>query len=137
MILLADDMQRHASGVEAYDAALTSLDKALAIDPRYYDALANRAYALLLLAKSEESLRAYDELIAIDPTDATNIASKAIVFYNMQRYPDAVSAIRDALQVDRNNEKAREIWPVIEAFAIDGEETDTIKRLLSESDTQK
>lgn len=115
------------------EEAIANLDKALEIDPEYYDALSNRAYALLLLAKNLDSLSAYEALIKRNPEDAGNFASKAIVLYNLQRFGDAIVAIREALVIDPNNAQVRDIWPVISTFAGDDEPSKAVRRMLGES----
>ena len=64
-------MERPLEAIEYYD-------KALAIDPDYVNALANKGLALYNLERHLEAIEYYDKALAIDPDYVNALANKGL-----------------------------------------------------------
>jgi tetratricopeptide (TPR) repeat protein len=66
---------------ELYERALASLDQALALRPRFVDALRSRASVLLALGREDEAVRAVEQALAFDPGAASAYQTLARVYF--------------------------------------------------------
>jgi Flp pilus assembly protein TadD, contains TPR repeats len=61
-----------------YEEAITSYDKALAINPNYVNALYNKGRALNNLGKYQEAITYYDKLLALVANDVDTLNNKGV-----------------------------------------------------------
>ncbi|HET7912256.1 MAG TPA: tetratricopeptide repeat protein, partial [Pseudolabrys sp.] len=90
-----------------YDEALTSLDRALALQPDFTKALNNRAAVLEGLNRLPEALADYERAIALNPafTEARN--NRGRVLLGLDRADDAIDNFTAALKI---NPRDAEAW---------------------------
>ncbi len=72
------------------DEALSTYDRALAINPNDQTVLFNRGYALLQLGRFAEALSSYDRHLSIHPSDAEALNNRGNVLRGLNRHEDAI-----------------------------------------------
>lgn len=98
-----------------YAEARTNCEKAIAIDPRFYDAWRCKAGALYRLGKPSEALEALDQAIKVNkepsariqalsnwrenPTDYTE---RGEILFALQRNTEAIASFDQAIEIDPN-----------------------------------
>ncbi|MFN0152480.1 MAG: tetratricopeptide repeat protein [bacterium] len=101
-----DDAEGHfAFGNWLYDEyrttdAVTSYEKALALNPDHFRALVNAALVLENAGRGEESLEMYEEFLARHPNDARALAHYGETQWTLGRRSQAVDSFRKALSID-------------------------------------
>ena len=86
--------------------ALANLDKAIAIDPRYLDALLFRGWVHKELGKLEQALSEYTEAIRIVPNSSNAHYGRAVVFFQMKNFKNSLADCDEAIRLDVNNADA-------------------------------
>jgi len=94
------------SDQKRYTEALDALDKALAADPFYKDAMAWRIRVLRLSRQWEEAERRSLEAVEADPGSASLWTERGKVFFYRKRYPEALDAFDRAQAEDASYEDA-------------------------------
>jgi tetratricopeptide (TPR) repeat protein len=89
-----------------YAEAITSFDKAIAIEPDYSDAWIYRGIALGELGRYSEAVVSYNKAIAIKPDFALAWSWRGRALKELNRYEEAVAAFDRAIQLDPLNELA-------------------------------
>ncbi|MBI3759453.1 MAG: glycosyltransferase family protein, partial [Deltaproteobacteria bacterium] len=82
------------------EEALADLDRALAIQPDYADALCNRGNVLVDLHRFEEALDSYDRSLASRPNDPAALNNRGNVLCALGRENDAMQCYDQALALD-------------------------------------
>jgi tetratricopeptide (TPR) repeat protein len=85
------------------EAALSSFDMVLALDPGHTEAMLKRGAALERLQRLNEAIESYDRAIATDSTMTMAYLHKGGVFNRLERYSEALECYEQAL---RSQEKA-------------------------------
>ncbi|MBV8841564.1 MAG: tetratricopeptide repeat protein, partial [Bryobacterales bacterium] len=85
--------------LKRYDAALSSFERALAIEPDYVHALYNRGNALWGLARLEEAIASYARVLALKPDYVDALYNRGNVLLELERYDAAVASYDRALAV--------------------------------------
>src|SRR5271166_4791570 len=110
--LRPDDPDIHAAaavlwaGLERYDSALSSIERALAIDPRNATALRDRIQFLRLARRFEQAEQAAAQAIELRPDDPDIHAAAAWVASNQDQQDEAVTRVERALAIDPRNATA-------------------------------
>ena len=95
----------------AYDHALESAERALALNPAYAKAYVQKANALIQLGRVEECLESAERALALDATLAGAYAAKFSALANLGRFSEAGECVERGLSVLPGNElllRARE-----------------------------
>jgi len=85
------------NGLERFDEALQSCDRAIALKPDYAEAFNNRAIALLKLRRFAEALRSCDRAIALKPDCAEALSNRGFVLTQLRRFPEALESCDRAI----------------------------------------
>lgn len=101
--LLARDCERHLDR----EQSLSHLEKALAIDPLFFEAANNLGVFYLEARRHTEALELFQRAARIDPADSTAESNLAYVFLAMGQMRQAEEAARAALRADADNGRAR------------------------------
>lgn len=89
-----------------FSAALTHLQRALALAPDEPDILLFSPSILAQLGEEPEAVRLADRALVIDPLNAAAYVGKAVVLFWLRQYPQAIEACRRALEMQPENP-----WP--------------------------
>ena len=85
------------------DEAIVYFDKALEIDPKYLNALNNKAWALVKMERYEEALLFSEKgLVAVSNTP-NNIHTMGYILLKLKQYQDAIKWFDKALAIDPNH----------------------------------
>ena len=79
--------------------ALTSYDRALALQPRSADALFNRGNALLALGRYPEALASYEKALELRSDDAEALNNRGNALRALGRHAEAVASYEHALRI--------------------------------------
>jgi tetratricopeptide (TPR) repeat protein len=90
-------------GQRNYTGAITYLDKALKIDPKFKVALEDKGDALLNLRNYTGAITYVDRTLAINDTDEYALNDKGSALYDLENYTGAIIYLDKALAVDPNN----------------------------------
>jgi len=82
------------------EAALNDFDRAIAIDPRRFDAHVGRANALNMLGRYTEAVAAYDVALARDNRIANAYVNRAIAHSHLGNYRQAIADYEHGLALD-------------------------------------
>ncbi|NDB70691.1 MAG: tetratricopeptide repeat protein, partial [Methylocystaceae bacterium] len=86
--------------------AVASYDRALAINPSYVEAWANRGNALLALKRLEEALLSYDRAISLDPVYAEGFYNRSIALMQLGRIAESLANCDQAIAINPNYAEA-------------------------------
>ncbi len=89
-----------------YEDALASYDQALALNPDYADAIANRGNALLALDRHQEALASYDKAVDIRPDHADAYSNRGNALLSLKRYDEALTSYSHAIVLRPDNAEA-------------------------------
>jgi|GEM_PF-2682462 len=81
-------------------AAIASFDRAIALDADFYQAWANRGFALNALARYPEALASYDEALMIQPNFYPAWLNRGVSLKNLGRYQAALICYARAIELD-------------------------------------
>jgi tetratricopeptide (TPR) repeat protein/CHAT domain-containing protein len=95
------------AALQQYETAITSFDKALAIDPQDHQALRNRGAILAnFFDRPDEALDNFNKALAIQPEDAGAWCNRGILLIKQGQYARAVVDLNRALQIYPNYPEA-------------------------------
>ena len=83
-----------------YSGAIQYVDKALAIDPNYKDALDAKGDALNNLGNYTQAIQYADKALGIDPNDKYALSNKGDALYSQGNYTQAIQYYDKALAID-------------------------------------
>jgi tetratricopeptide (TPR) repeat protein len=89
-----------------HELALTSYNRALAVQPNHADALSSRGNTLKELQRYEEAIASYDRALAAKPDHTGALNNRAVVLQILQRYDEALASLDRALALQPNYEDA-------------------------------
>ena len=92
-------MHRHAE-------ALASFDRALALEPRFADALNNRGNALRDLDRPAQALASFDQALALEPRFADALNNRGNALRDLDRPAEALDSFDRALAIDPDHRYA-------------------------------
>jgi tetratricopeptide (TPR) repeat protein len=81
--------------------------RALQVDPRHTEVLANRGASLRALRRYDEALADYDRALAIAPRSATTLNNRGVTLAALGRHREAVECYDQALAIDADYARAR------------------------------
>lgn len=89
------------------EKSIAHLEKALQIDPQFFEAANNLGVFYLEAKRHQEALDLFQRAARIDPSDSTAESNLAYVFLAMGQMKDAEEAARAGLRADGENGRAR------------------------------
>ena len=93
------------SGQE-YEAAISSYDQAIKIQPDYHYAWYGRGIALRKLGRLEEAISSYDQAIKIQPDDHEAWYGRGIALRKLGRLEEAISSYDQAIKIQPDDHEA-------------------------------
>ncbi len=87
--------------------ALTSFDKAIAINPEFAEAWNNRGTTLEKLGRNSDAIASYDKSIAINPDFALPWSNRGVALVNLGRHSEAIASYDKAIAI---NSEYAEAW---------------------------
>jgi len=105
-----DKMGLSLSSNLKYNEAIETFEKAIEIDPDYYDAWKHLEHTYFILRQYDEALEASNKTISINSDDPVVWLSKGLILDNLGRYEESIEAYDKSLSinpefVDALNEK--------------------------------
>jgi tetratricopeptide (TPR) repeat protein len=85
------------SALRRYEEAVASYRRALALDPRFEEALGNVGVALRELRRFPEALEALDQALGLSPRDAELLCNRGAVLLDLERPGEALPSLNTAL----------------------------------------
>jgi protein O-GlcNAc transferase len=82
------------------EESLAAVDRVLGLNPRLFEALANRVGLLLALDRPEEAVRAAERVLELDARHANTWVNKATALVRLKRFEEALHACDRALDLD-------------------------------------
>ncbi|MBD2145047.1 MULTISPECIES: serine/threonine-protein kinase [Sphaerospermopsis] len=100
---------------ERYEEAISSFDKAIAIQHDKHEAWFCRGYCLNKLKKHEEAISSFDQAIAIKTDFYKAWYNRGNSLYNLERYQEAISSYKKAITIQPDyanawNGRANSLW---------------------------
>jgi tetratricopeptide (TPR) repeat protein len=95
-----DDKGNALNNLGNYTAAIAYLDKALAIDPKFQDALNDKGWALNGLGHYTAAIPYLDKALAIDPNNEATLNFKGWALDGLGNYTEAIAYLDKALAID-------------------------------------
>ena len=89
-----------------YSRAIEYYDKALAVEPNYVSALANKGLALNSLERYYEAIEYFDKALAVEPNHVNALTNKGLALNSLERYDEAIEYFDKALAVEPNHVNA-------------------------------
>ena len=81
-----------------YSKALELVEKSLAINPNYINAMDTKALILIQLGKYPEGIQLYDKILEKEPNFISSIKNKGIALANLGHYQQALLWYDNALK---------------------------------------
>lgn len=106
-----DAVMWYSSGIEEmnsrnYAGAIEAFDKAITLEPDYFEAWDGKADALNREGKYQEALGVSDQVLKINPHDAKGWINRGYILYNLGRYEEELTAYEKAIEIDPQNTDA-------------------------------
>jgi tetratricopeptide (TPR) repeat protein len=101
------------TGLGRYESALTSANRAVAINPNYPDAWSNRSLTLWYLGRFSEAIASTERAIALQSDSSLAWFNQGRILTTLGQYEEAISAYELAIQGDANigdRPTLAEIW---------------------------
>ncbi|NES21088.1 MAG: tetratricopeptide repeat protein [Symploca sp. SIO3E6] len=89
-----------------YNEALQQFNRAIELEPTYFEAIANRADTYRWMESYEEALQDLKLAIEINPRDDWAIDKRGIIYRLMGNYEDALQQFNRAIELNPRNEQA-------------------------------
>lgn len=86
------------AGLGNYEEGLASLDRAIALNPKYAEAWNNRATTQWYLGRYSEAIASSDRATKINPNYAQAWFNKGRILRTLEKYPEALAAYNKALE---------------------------------------
>ncbi len=83
-----------------YEAAIASLERAIALDSNYLDALINRSITFLKWDKIDSAIDAFGSALDCDPTSVISWNGLGLCFLEKENYHQAILSFQKALEID-------------------------------------
>jgi predicted O-linked N-acetylglucosamine transferase (SPINDLY family) len=93
-------------GLERFDEALASYERALAIRPNYAEAHNNRGVVLQEIERFDEALASYERALSIKPNYAEALTNRGIALRELTRFDEALASYEQALAIQPNYAEA-------------------------------
>lgn len=91
------------AGLEKYEEALASVNRAVGMTPNYPEAWSDRGAILWHLQKYDAALESTQKAIQLNPKNAKAWLNQGIVLRSLGQYQDALKAYDTALEIDTTN----------------------------------
>ena len=92
--------------LEQYEAAIDSIQQAIALKPDYWEAYLNLAGIQQTLKQFEAALINIDKAIALQPSHAIAYNSRGIMLHELERNQDAIASYNNAIALKPDYEQA-------------------------------
>jgi tetratricopeptide (TPR) repeat protein len=89
-----------------YSGAIESFEKAIALEPDYFEAWNGKADALNRAKKYQDALIASDQVLMINPHYGKGWINRGYILYNLGRYDEELNAYDRAIDIDPQNADA-------------------------------
>lgn len=89
-----------ASEIDNYEDKLRIYDKALGLDPLYFDAWLQKGFVLDRLGRSNEALDCYNKALEIEPDHLGIKCLKGFAYSNLKDYEKAIECYDEVLKVN-------------------------------------
>lgn len=96
-----------AARTEQWEDCVAFATRALGIDPRHAEALANRGAALRMLGRHTEALADYDRALALAPGAAETHNNRGVALAALNRHAEAIGSYTAALAIKPGYDRAR------------------------------
>ena len=108
-----DAVERNSAGTKLMeqgnlDAAIAVFQKAIGLDPKYFPARLNLAYAYDKANRVAEAIDAYREAIKTQPRNFFAHNNLGVLYDNKGLYDDAIAEFERALEIEPRNSSARQ-----------------------------
>ncbi|MCP5104173.1 MAG: tetratricopeptide repeat protein [bacterium] len=100
-------------GLGKFNEALECYDNVLVIDPQNINALTDIGQVCHRLGKYREALACYDRSLAVKSDVFETWYNKALALVNLNRLPDALKALEQALKLDPHHIKAQKLKEIL------------------------
>ncbi|NET59704.1 MAG: tetratricopeptide repeat protein [Symploca sp. SIO2E6] len=101
------------ASMEQYDNALQQFNRAIELEPKYVEALRERAKIYKEMKRYEEALQDLKRTIELEPTNYLVFGERAKLYKEMKRDEDALQDLKRALELEPTN-----YWTLIERAEI-------------------
>ncbi len=92
--------------LQKYEEAISSYDKAIAINPDDHEVWYNRGNSLDELQRYEEAIASYDKAIAINPDDHEVWYNRGLSLDELEKYEEAIASYDKAIAINPDNHDA-------------------------------
>jgi tetratricopeptide (TPR) repeat protein len=89
-----------------YTEAIAAYDRAISINPGYFDAWNGKADALNRAKRYSDALAASDQALAINPNYVSGWINRGYILYNLGRFDEELEAYGHAIAIDEDNADA-------------------------------
>jgi tetratricopeptide (TPR) repeat protein len=89
-----------------YTEAIVVYDKAISLEPDYFEAWNGKADALNRVRQFTEALAASDRVISLNPDYVQGWINRGYILYNLGRYDEELKAYETAITLDPSNAEA-------------------------------
>ena len=83
-----------------FSEALAAYDRAIALDPRNFASLNDRAFALAKMGRLAEALTSYDRALALKPDHPKLISNRGEILARLGRLDEALAYVERALEIE-------------------------------------
>ncbi|NEQ67167.1 MAG: tetratricopeptide repeat protein [Symploca sp. SIO2D2] len=92
--------------MEQYDKALQQFNRAIELEPKYFEAIAERGMIYRWMKRYEEALQDFNLALELDPKDDWAITNRGVTYGIMERYEEALQDFNRALELDPKSDEA-------------------------------
>ncbi len=97
-----------------YDDAQSALEKALKINPDFFEAMTELGDTYSWLKKNDKAIEQYDRAIAVAPDYALAYREKGIVLIRMRKLQEAHDALAKSVSLDKTDQAADQILKMVD-----------------------
>jgi tetratricopeptide (TPR) repeat protein len=117
-----------------FSCAVEHLRRALKVDPQFVEAHNNLGASFMQLRRYQDAIAEFEAASAIDSKMEAPYRNKSLSLFLLQRYAEAETAARQALQINPEHKASR--YTLGRALAAEGSATPEAERLLRDSLSQ-
>jgi tetratricopeptide (TPR) repeat protein len=117
-----------------FSCAVEHLQRALKVDPQFVEAHNNLGASFMQLRRYQDAIAEFEAASAIDSKMEAPYRNKSLSLFLLQRYAEAETAARQALQINPEHKASR--YTLGRALAAEGSATPEAERLLRDSLSQ-